>query len=327
MSFHAKVAPANRTIEIGESETVLQAALRQGIDYPHSCTSGRCGACKSRLIRGSVEHLSHLRFTLTDKEKASGLFLACRALPTADLELRWLADSDIEPFRMKARVIMKEQLTHDTWKIVLEIPEGRLANFKPGQHARLSFGSLPARLYSMANQPGEGRLEFFIRVMTQGQVSGYVAGQVNPGMTVDIEGPLGTSYLRADHAGPILAVGGGSGIAPVKSIVEAALGLGMKQDIYLYFGVRSDRDLYLSEHFSSLMKQYGNLHYVPVLEKDAAPHQRSGRVGDAIFDDLKDFDGNWQAYLAGPPAMVSFLEESLTLRGMTTDQIFSDPFL
>lgn len=326
MSFKAKIAPGDRTIEVLESETILQAALRQNIDFPHSCTSGRCGACKSRLISGSVDHLSHLRFTLTDKEKASGLFLACRAVPTADLALNWLADSDIEPFRSNAQVIAKERLTHDTWKLILELPEGHLANFKPGQYAKLSFGSLPARHYSMANQPGDRQLEFFIRAMPQGRVSEYVAENVRAGMTVDVEGPYGTSYLRMDHTGPILAIAGGSGIAPIKSIVEGALRLGMKQDIHLYFGVRSDNDLYLSDHLTSLMRHSTNLHFHPVLEKNAAPHQRAGRVGDVIFQDLAGFDENWQAYLAGPPAMVSFIEERLHSRGMTSEQIFSDPF-
>lgn len=154
MSFKVKIASIDRTIEVLESETVLQAALRENIDFPHSCTSGRCGACKSRLISGSVEQLSHIRFTLTDREKDFGLFLACRAIPTADLDLSWLAESDHEPFRMNALVIEKEQLTHDTWRLALELPEGVVANFKPGQYAKLSFGSLPARHYSMANQPG-----------------------------------------------------------------------------------------------------------------------------------------------------------------------------
>lgn len=326
MSFKAKIAPVDRTIEVLESETVLQAALRENIEFPHSCTSGRCGACKSRLISGSVEHLSHLRFTLTDKEKASGLILACRAVPTENLELRWLADEDMEPFRMNALVIAKEQLTHDTWKLVLEFPEGRVANFKPGQYAKLSFGNLPARHYSMANQPGARLLEFFIRVMPGGQVSGYVSESLKPGMTVDVAGPFGTSHLRVDHPGRILAVGGGSGIAPIKSIVEGALQLGMKQDIHLYFGVRSDKDLYLSDHFHALMERHSNLHFNPVLEKSASSHQRTGRVGEVILQDLAGFDESWQAYLAGPPAMVSFLEETLTLRGFAPEQIFSDPF-
>lgn len=326
MSFRARISPADRSIEVLESETVLQAALRENIDFPHSCTAGRCGACKSRLVSGSVEHLSHLRFTLTDREKASGLFLACRAIPTADIELRWLAEADSEPFRTNALVLEKEQLTHDTLKLVLEIPEGAVATYKPGQYAQLSFGGLPARNYSMANQPGTGRLEFFIRVMPQGRVSNHVSEIISRGMTVEVAGPFGNSYLRMDHGGPILAVGGGSGIAPIKSIVEAALRMGMKQDIHLYFGVRSDQDLYLSGHFKSLMNQYPNLRYFEVLEKNAAPDQRSGRVGEIIFQDLPDFDENWQAYLAGPPPMVSFLEEGLVLRGMASEQIFADPF-
>ena len=145
------------------------------------------------------------------------------------------------------------------------------------------------------------------------------------GDAVRVEGPFGASYLREAHRGPIVAVAGGSGLAPIKSIVERALAKQMPQHIYFYFGVRSERDLYMEDHFKALAKQHPTLHFVPVLSEGDGMERRCGLVHEAVAADFDEFDG-CKAYLAGPPVMVEAATKLLEQRGMRRIDIHADAF-
>jgi CDP-4-dehydro-6-deoxyglucose reductase/ferredoxin-NAD(P)+ reductase (naphthalene dioxygenase ferredoxin-specific) len=137
---------------------------------------------------------------------------------------------------------------------------------------------------------------------------------------------MGTSSWRRRHTGPILAVAGGSGLAPIKSIVETALTSGARQPIRLYIGGRAERDLYLLDHFAALAARHPNLSVTPVLSQaDGPTERRTGFLADALSADLADLDG-WKAYLAGPPAMVESCVDALAARGMARGDCHADAF-
>lgn len=326
--------PAPIRVETGE--TVLEAALAQGAPFPHGCRSGNCGACKSRLYRGAIEMTPYSDYALTAEERAQGLILACRAMPQSDAELGWLEADDLvsHPLRdLTCRVAALGDLTHDIKLVRLRIAEGGPFTFSAGQYAALGFDALAPRDYSMANVPdrdGGGEIEFHIRHVAGGVSSAYVAKGLKRGDTVRVKGPYGSSYLREQHAGPILAVAGGSGLAPIKSIVETALSLGMRQSIRLYFGVRDERDLYLEAHFQALAAQHANLKFIPVLSAAAAgTKRRAGFVHQTVAEDiagaLAELDGA-KAYLAGPPVMVEAATAMLEQRGLRREDIHADAF-
>src|SRR5262249_4777767 len=201
------------------------------------------------------------------------------------------------------RVVELQRATHDIRILHLEPAAETRLDFRAGQYAKLGFADLPARDYSMASRPGESRLAFHIRDVGDG-ASRYAVRRLALGETVTVAGPFGDAYLRTDHAGPIIAIAGGSGLAPMKSIVETALHLGRAQAIRLYFGVRCERDLYLVGHFERLAAAHANFQFNPVVaEPSGRSRWRSGSVGDAVLPDVIDLAG-WTAYLAGPPPMV-----------------------
>jgi CDP-4-dehydro-6-deoxyglucose reductase/ferredoxin-NAD(P)+ reductase (naphthalene dioxygenase ferredoxin-specific) len=177
----------------------------------------------------------------------------------------------------------------------------------------------------MANVPGDPVLEFHVRRSVGGTVSAYVAEALKIGDTVRVEGPFGTSYLRESHRGPIIAVAGGSGLAPIKSIVERALAQKLPQHIHLYFGVRTERDLYLHDHFAQLAKKHDTLHFTPVLSEAANDAYRTGLVHEAVARDFDELDG-CKAYLAGPPVMVEAATKLFEQRGMRRIDIHADAF-
>lgn len=272
MSKHARLLRAARTIAVPDGRTLLDASLEQGIAYPHGCRSGRCGSCKSRLVSGEIDLLPHTPFALSPAEHEQGLILACRAQLLSDVEVSWLgkederADHPIEDHR--CRVVAIDDVTHDIKRVRLATEDGRPLAFTAGQYAQVSFADAPSRDYSMANMPGDTEIEVHIRRIPGGATSERIASALRVGDPVEVRGPLGSSYLREHHTGPILAVAGGSGLAPVKSIVETALAHGLRQPIRLYFGVRCERDLYLVDHFERLANAYGSLTFIPVLSEE-----------------------------------------------------------
>jgi NAD(P)H-flavin reductase len=248
----------------------------------------------------------------------------------SDAEVSWLESDEIVRHpqrRLVCRVAALDALTHDIMRVRLAIPAGGVFDFSAGQYARLAFGALPPRDYSMASRPGEVPLEFHIRRMGPDSVSAHVAERLRLGEAVVAEGPLGSAYLRETHAGPILAVAGGSGLAPAKSIVETALASGREQPIHLYFGARDERDLYLLEHFEALAAAHANFRFVPVLsEPHRATPRRTGFVHEAVAADFAALDGA-KAYVAGPPAMVEQATSLLLDRlGLRRADLHADPF-
>jgi len=329
MGFTVTIEQHPEPITVEPGETVLDAALAQGVAYPHGCRSGNCGACKSRLQSGDIDLAAYSEFALSDEERAAGLILACRAMPWSDAAVSWLETDEVVAHpqrRMTCRVVGLDAMTHDIKRVRLAIESGGPFTFSPGQYAALRFTGFPPRDYSMANRPEEPILEFHIRRTAPRSASAHVADGLALGDSVLVEGPFGSSWLRQTHTGPIIAVAGGSGLAPIKSIVESALASGMRQPIHLYVGVRDERDLYLEDHFLELARRYANLRFTPVLsEPSGATSRRVGLVHEAAAADLADFDGA-KAYLAGPPAMVEAATQLFEARGLRRQDIHADAF-
>ena len=315
------------TVEVGR--TILESAIAQGIDYPHGCRSGNCGACKSVLYQGDVEMSPYSEFALTAEERARGLILACRSVPWSDCTVSPV-DQDETVVHASRRLICKvtglEQVTHDTQIVRLAIEQGGPYDFSAGQYAELTFGNLPARDFSMANRPEQKILEFHVRRVQDGLVSPYINEHLDIGEMVRVSGPLGTAYYREKHTGPIIAVAGGSGLAPIKSIVETALGKGASQDIFLYFGVRDERDIYLENYFNSLSSEHSNLNFIPILSEPLTDtKRRTGFLADILAQDFSDLDG-FKAYLAGPPIMVETSVKKLKYLEIRVQDIHADAF-
>jgi naphthalene 1,2-dioxygenase ferredoxin reductase component len=198
--------------------------------------------------------------------------------------------------------------------------------FSPGQYATVQFTPDHIRPYSMAGLPGDTEMEFQIRQVPGGRVTEHVFSKLAVGDALRISGPLGTAYLRTKHEGPMLCVGGGTGIAPVISIIRGAIAAGMRNPIHLYFGVRSTEDLYDAERLQALAAQHPGLKLNIVVATGAVNKgQRSGLVTDAIKADLPNLT-DWRGYFCGAPAMVEALNMLAKQLGMDSARIHADAF-
>ena len=329
MSHKVHVRQAGREIIVADGATILETALEAGIEYPFGCQSGNCGACKSRLLEGEVELQEYSEFALSDAERAQGLILACRSMPQVDCKVAWLElDETVQhPLRqLTCRVAELKQTTHDIRILRLAIETGGPYTFSAGQYAAVAFAGQPPRDYSMANRPDEPLLEFHVRAMEGGKVSHFVNRDLKIGDRVTLEGPMGLAFWREGHTGPIVAVAGGSGLAPIKSIVEAALARGAAQPIHFYFGVREERDVYGEAAFQALARLHSNLRVTVVLSDAKGPtRRRTGFLGDAIAKDFQTLDG-CKVYLAGPPIMVETTAKVVERLGARKEDIHADPF-
>jgi CDP-4-dehydro-6-deoxyglucose reductase/ferredoxin-NAD(P)+ reductase (naphthalene dioxygenase ferredoxin-specific) len=313
------------TVEPGD--TILASLLRAGVPFPFSCQAGNCGTCKCELVAGDVLELEHSEHALSREERAKGVILACRSQVWEDTVVRRIDAEDLvmHPSRvMRCRVLELEDLTHDIKELRLAIEAGGPFVFSAGQYAQLEFAPGLSRHYSMASTPGEPELVFHIRHMPGGRTSNYVATQLKSDDKVKVSGPLGVSYLRDNHGGPVLLIAGGSGLAPIQSILCTLLEPGREAPVTLYFGVRSERDLYHEALLKDLAAKHANFRYYVVLsEQKGASGRRYGLVHEAIeLADPRDV----MAYLAGPPVMVEAATALLAARGLAPRQIHADAF-
>lgn len=326
MSFTVTVANTSSTFEVAEDTTIIQAAVASGVAYPYGCQVGRCGTCKSRLIDGEVDHLPHTPFSLTEKDKQSGFILACRSRPRSDCIVAWLgSDTADHPMRQEAgRVVHLERAAPDITIVHIRLEEAAPLRFSAGQYAELTFPGCPPRHYSMANQPGSDTLEFHVRHVPDGSTSGYVARALTVGDPVLLRGPVGAAHLRPRQTGPIVAVAGGSGLAPILSILGAASALQLTQPIRLYFAARTREDLYREEQIRALTENNPNIAYTPVVANEGEGGGRQ-RLRQILEEDLADLKG-WRAYLAGSPQLVDGVTEILVARGLAPEHCHADAF-
>lgn len=276
---------------------VLEAALDAGVPFPHGCGSGECGTCKCQLLSGRVTMDKYSPDALSDTEYSQGVILACRARPVTDVSVRWLSTATpplpIQKFR--ARVTHVGAVAHDVVMLALALPDGTSFPFRPGQFAKLRFGNLPTRSYSMASQPGERELEFHIRMVPNGLVSQHIANEVEIGEKVEVRGPFGDAHWDNDETakqGPLLLLAGGTGLAPILSVLDAALKDGVPpEQIHVYHGVRQERDLYAGDLLRAGGKKQG-FRFVPVFsEQSNGSTERVGKLHEAVAADFTSLAG------------------------------------
>jgi naphthalene 1,2-dioxygenase ferredoxin reductase component len=335
MTFTVTVADTGQAVTAEGGDTVLSALLEHGVGFAYSCQSGNCGTCKCELLSGEILELEYSEHALSAAERARNIVLACRSQVWGDVSVRRLDAEEfvVHPSRiLRCRVVGLQRATHDVLRLRLEVLSGGPYAFSPGQFARLSFPFARAeeRDYSMANTPDEGVLEFHIRVMPQGAVSRRVSESLKAGDEVRVSGPLGAAYLRQNHPGPMLCVSGGTGLAPIRAIVRAALDAGMRQPLHLYAGMRAERDVYLEDELAALAAQNRNLNLQIVLSDERVVEgggrlRRQGLVSDVVAADFRDLSG-FKVYVAGPPPMVDAVTALARSRGVPGRDIHADAF-
>jgi CDP-4-dehydro-6-deoxyglucose reductase len=333
MSCQVTIQPSGRQIGVEPGETVLEAALRQGITLPYGCRNGACGSCKGKLVQGQVDYGDYAAHILPDYEKKAGFALFCRAKPLSDLviEARIIAGAgQLEVKKMPCRVQRIERAAPDVAIMHLSLPANERLQFLAGQYLEIILRDGKRRAYSMANPPEDDKtIELHVRNNPGGAFTDYVFNRMKEKDILRFEGPLGTFFLREDSDKPIVFLASGTGFAPIKSILLHAFHAGVKREMVLYWGGRRPHDLYLSALCREWQAQHPNFSFVPVVS-DALPDDnwrgRTGFVHLAVVQDFPDLSA-YQVYACGAPIVVESAKRDFTTRcKLPEDEFFADSF-
>lgn len=316
-----------KSITVEPRETLLQAALRQGIDFPFSCRVGGCATCKCRLLDGQVKELTRSDYILSDDELDQGYILACQSVPRSDIKVAVALGEGQAARPVSGRVLAREQLTHDIVELRIQLDDS--LRYKPGQFAELSLQSLPglARSYSFATSVRpDSQVSFFVRQVPGGMFSTHVHKQVAVGERVTVNGPRGDFWLRPGLA-PLLLIAGGSGLAPILSLLEDARERGVSRPVTLLFGARSQRDLYALDSIRALAADWpAAFDFVPVLSDEPEDSDWAGERGFVTTLLNAGLTADCHAYLCGPPPMIDAATVLLQEQGVAREHIHADRF-
>ncbi len=323
---------SDKHFEVKSDETVLAAALRAGLVLPYSCRSGSCGTCKASLLSGKVDYGTYREQALSEAEREQGYVLLCRAKPQSDLvvEAREIVAAEgIEIRILPCRVAKMELFAPDVMGLQLTLPKNREFSYLPGQYIDILLSGGRRRSFSIADIPGDAAgLELHIRRITGGAFSEQVFNKLRERDLLRFQGPFGTFFLRQDSTRPIVLMAGGTGFAPIKAIIEGALAKSVSRPMHLFWGVRTERDLYMAARVRAWSDAYDTFQFTPVLSEPASDDRWEGETGwvhEAVvrrFPDLSAHD----VYASGPPLMIEAGKHAFPAHGLPLERYFFDSF-
>lgn len=332
MSNKLTILPKGQVIDLGEDDTILDAALRADFNMPYGCRNGSCGNCKGKVLSGSVRHDDHALSALSEAERESGMALFCCARAEGDVvvECREIdAARDIQTLTLPARVEKIDKVSGDVAVLTLKLPPSERFRFLAGQYIDIHTRNGKKRSFSLANAPRQdGTLELHIRHTPGGEFSEYVWNEMKVREILRFTGPLGSFFLREDSSRPIILVATGTGFAPIKGMLEQVFAGMNQRRIVLYWGARNLAEMYMRELPLRWQKENANFTFIPVLSEPLDSDQWQGRVGlvhEAVLEDHGSF-APYQVYACGAPVMVEAAHEAFTARGLPNEEFYSDAF-
>jgi CDP-4-dehydro-6-deoxyglucose reductase, E3 len=329
------IEPHGRTLRVAAAQAVLEAALTAGLNLPHSCKSGHCSSCRARLLAGEIRYPDGRPVGLTAEEERDGYVLLCQARAESDLivEARLIASvADGEIKTLPCRIARLAPLAPDVMQLLLRLPSVEPLRFHPGQYLDVLLEGGRRRSFSIASPPHDSELiELHVRRVSGGgfteRLFGSGAAPLAPGSLLRIEGPIGQFTYR-DGAGPALLVAGGTGFAPLKSMLRHALETGSRRRLHLYWGARHTGDVYEEALLLEWVRRQPQFSFTAVLSEATAAeaaHHRSGWVHEAVLADHPDLSG-CEVYAAGPPAMIEAIRGAFPRHGLPPGRLHFDSF-
>ena len=327
--MHVTLVPSGEQIEVEADESILDAALRSGLNLPHSCKAGRCGSCRARLVGGRVRYPGRHPPGLSETEEREGYVLLCQARADGPIavETRQIQSvTDVQIRSLPCRVHRMRRLAPDVMGLWLRLPAVEPFSWQPGQYIDVMLSGGRRRSFSLANPPHDGSLlELHVKRSRGGEFTSLVFDSMTEGTLLRIEGPLGQLVYR-DGTGPVLLVGGGTGYAPLKAILRHVLEAGVERRVVLFWGGRVVGDLYEDAWLRALAAREPRFRYVPSLtDGDGGEGVHRGLVHQAVIASDEPLAAA-DIYAAGPPDMIAAARAELPRYGAEPARIFFDSF-
>lgn len=315
-----------RIIQCADDEMVTDAAFRQKINLPMDCRDGVCGTCKCFAEKGKYEIEFYMDESMSDEEVSQGYVLTCQMIPKSDCVLKVPAPSaacKTAPEEVEGLVSAVDTLSETSFRLHVKL--AKPIRFLPGQYVNISVpGTGKRRSYSFSSVPGVEEASFLIRNLPGGVMSGYLRDGGKTGDLVELNGPMGTFYLRPIER-PQLWLAGGTGLAPFLSMLELVALQGTEHPIVLYYAVTRRADLVELDRINDLVAKIGSVTVITVLAADEDTHERKGFVTDHVtVGDLNG--GECDVYLCGPPPMVDAVRKHFEVLGVEPENFYYEKF-
>lgn len=317
-----------KTFEAEQGLTILDAAAKCGISLPYSCKTGRCSSCKCKVISGNSQ-ATHAESGLTNAEKAEGWILSCVRTATSDLEIEAEDLGNITIPKAKTlpcRISSITQLTPTVIQVILRLPPTAEFRFIPGQYIEVIGPGGIRRSYSLANgNATEQQLELHIKAVEGGAMSHYWFNQAKVNDLLRLNGPLGTFFLRSVAQLDLVFLATGTGIAPIKAIVETIQHLEAEQQpksITVFWGARTEENFHID-----FTKIKGSYNFVPTLSRANSNWKGArGYVQQELFLRFATLD-NVVVYACGSETMIQSAKSDLVVAGLPHNRFHSDAFV
>ncbi len=335
--IECRIEPLGRLVRVRAGQSLLDAALAAGLNIPHSCKSGHCTSCRASLLAGSVFYPRGRPLGLTAAEDAAGQVLMCQANATGPVTvelqrlLRVPAPVDVQ--RLQCRVERLTRLAPDVMQVHLRTPATQPLQFQAGQYLDVLLGGADGRerrrSFSIASPPHDASLlELHVRRAPGQGFTARVFEQLRVGSLLRIEGPLG-QFIYAPGESPLLMIAGGTGMAPIKSLLRHALeAQHTARPIAFYWGVRARIDAYDTGWLDATRQRFANLSWRVVLsDPDAVPqqHEATGYVHEVAAREVATLSA-CEVYVAGPPQLIEAVRAQYPTLGVAPGRIRFDSF-
>ncbi|HEY9312018.1 benzoate 1,2-dioxygenase electron transfer component BenC [Williamsia sp.] len=317
-----------RFITCREDQTVADASYRQRINIPLDCRDGACGTCKALCESGEYDGGTYIEDALSQDEAASGYALPCSMKPRSDLVLQIAATSAIaktQAATFESHIVELERLSPTTVRFGVEVPNRSELAFLPGQYVNISVPDTDAtRSYSFSNNPDDERLSFLVKLTPGGAMSDYLTDRAQVGDTVTFTGPHGSFFLRESER-PILLLAGGTGLAPILSMLRTLASTGTTRSVHLIYGVSSDDDIVETSALDELSGALDQFTWDHCVSDPASEAANKGYV-TGLIGPQHLHDGDVALYLCGPPPMVESVRKHVKDAGIDPTGFYYEKF-
>jgi len=318
-----------RFIDASPSETVADAAYRQGINIPLDCRDGACGTCKCFAEAGRYDlGQEYIEDALTEDEAGQGYVLTCQMRAQSDCVVRVPASSQVcktAQASFEASISAVRQLSDSTISLSIKGESLSRLAFLPGQYVNLRVpGSDQSRAYSFSSLQKDGEVSFLIRNVPGGLMSSFLTGLAKAGDAMTLAGPLGSFYLR-EIKRPLLLLAGGTGLAPFTAMLEQIAEQGSEHSLHLIYGVTHDFDLVEMDRLAAFAARIPNFTYSACVANPESNYPQKGYVTQHIAPAHLN-DGEVDIYLCGPPPMVEAVSQYIREQGITPANFYYEKF-
>jgi CDP-4-dehydro-6-deoxyglucose reductase, E3 len=329
--FEARLASGLKSFAVARDEAILTAALRAGVNLPHICRRGTCGACRASVAEGEVKQDLFRPAALSHRDGMAGYVLLCCARALSDVVIHAIeVERPLDlPRRIPARVVSIDRPTSEVAIVTLRVPAVEQLQYVPGQYIGIVGEDGFARAFSIANAPRDDRsIELHVGRIQSGVVTNLIYQRMQVGDVIQIETPQGSNHLPSDEGRPLIAIVGGTGYAPIQAILEDWIARGIRKEVHLYWGSRMPSGFYAFRAAEALVARFPKSTFTPVVSSGNLDDGWRGRRGLVHLAALTDFPDlrEPEVFVCGPPGLVDVAERDCSASGLSPERFYADAF-